>query len=227
MWTVILAAGLGTRLEREDTDKPKPLVSIGNETFLDRLYRMLRPYTEKFVIVGGHGYHYVEAWAKGKDDVMTIQNPEYTNTGNSLSALLGLMVVPEKHDVILTDGDVVIKEEYIEKLASTKGSAFLISKTELDEEAMKAKIEDGCIVMLGKGINGDGETVGMQKLSDKMVENYIWHFDRKRHVMGYYEDVLTELLTKECVKAIWVNQTHWAEIDTKEDLQRAKEIGLI
>ncbi|NOZ91814.1 NTP transferase domain-containing protein [bacterium 3DAC] len=227
MWTVILAAGLGTRLEREDTDKPKPLVSIGNETFLDRLYRMLKPYTDMFVIVGGHGYHYVESWAEDKDDVMTIQNPEYADTGNSLSALLGLMVVPEKQDVILTDGDVVIKKEYVEKLAGIGGSAFLVSKTELDEEAMKAKIEDGCIVRLGKGINGDGETVGMQKLSAKMVDNYIWHFDREKHIMGYYEDVLTEILTKECVKPIWVEKIHWAEIDTREDLQRAKEIGLI
>jgi len=227
MWAVILAAGLGTRLEREETHLPKPLVSIGNETFLDRLYRQLTPMVERIVVVGGHGFTYLQQWAKDKDNVETIMNPEYKDTGNSLSALLGLMIVPEKTDVILTDGDVVIAEEYIKKLAQTDGSAFLVSRTELDSEAMKASIEDGCIKALGKQIDGEGETTGMQRLSYRMVEEYIWHYDREKHIDGYYEDVLTELLDKECVKPIWVEKTQWIEIDTLEDMKRAKEIGLI
>ncbi len=227
MWSVILAAGMGIRLQREETDKPKPLLSVGDETFLDRLYKMLNVFSEKIVVVGGHGYHYLEQWANDKENVITVFNPEYKDTGNSLSALLGLMLVPEKQSVILTDGDVLIKYQYLEILAKENGSAFLVSKTELDSEAMKAHIEDGCIVDLGKAIVGEAETIGMQKLSAKMVESYIWHFDRERHIDGYYEDVIRELLKKECIKPIWVKETDWAEVDTLEDLKRAKMLGLI
>ncbi len=226
MWAVILAAGMGTRLQREERHLPKPLVNIGNETFLDRLTRQLSPYVDNIVIVGGHGYEYLTQWAEGKD-IVTIMNPEYENTGNSLSALLGLMMVPEGEDVILTDGDVIIKDIYVEKLAAWGGSAFLVSKTELDEEAMKAHTEGGCIRMLGKGISGEAETVGMQKLSSSMVNAYIWHYDRERHIDGYYEDVLAEMLDKECVKPLWVEKTDWTEIDTTEDIQRAQALGLI
>ncbi len=226
MWAVILSAGMGTRLEREERHLPKPLVKVGDETFLDRLMRQLSPYVDNIVIVGGHGYKYLTQWAEGKD-VITIINPEYENTGNSLSALLGLMMVPEGEDALLTDGDVIINDIYVERLATYGGSAFLVSKTELDDEAMKAHIEDGCIRRLGKGISGEAETVGMQKLSSSMVNTYIWHYDRERHIDGYYEDVLAEMLNKECVKPLWVEKTDWTEIDTKEDIERAKALGLI
>lgn len=226
MWSVILAAGFGSRLNRKQRDIPKPLIPVGKTTFLDRLYRQLKPVSDGIVIVGGHGFQHLKKWAEDKD-VILVLNRDYMHTQNSLSAVLGLTRIPPGEDAILTDGDLWIEDDVLSLLINAKGSAVLVSSG-ADEEAMKAEIRNGRVLRMSKMLNSDYETTGIQRLSSKLIEQMIKAYNPRIHAQLYYEEVISPLLGRHHMAAVEVPREKWIEVDTEEDLrQLMRRLGAI
>jgi len=216
MWSVILAAGFGSRLNRKHRELPKPLISVGGTTFLDRLYRQLKPISEGIVVVGGHGFEYLRRWAEDKD-VILVFNRDYSSTQNSLSAVLGLSKVPGEEEAILTDGDLWIDDDAIDMLMNTGGSAVLVSSG-ADEEAMKAEVKNGRVLRMSKALQSDYETAGIQRLSPELIHHMLKIYNPTDHSQLYYEEVISPLLKRHHMAAVEVPREKWIEVDTEEDL---------
>lgn len=68
--TIILAGGLGTRISEETSDKPKPMVLIGDKPILWHVMKIysLQGFNE-FIIAGGYKVEVIEKW------ISTIEEP--------------------------------------------------------------------------------------------------------------------------------------------------------
>ena len=63
MKVVILAGGLGTRLNEETHVKPKPMVEIGDKPILWHIMKIYSHYGyNEFIICLGYKSHYIKDW---------------------------------------------------------------------------------------------------------------------------------------------------------------------
>ena len=140
MQAIILIAGYGSRLNRDDVPH-KCLLPFGNDTLLSRhLFTLQQAGIEKTALVVGHNRDAV------KDYVGTLQlnmpvefvdNPDYRTTGNTLSLVLGLR--GRDGDVLVMDGDVLYPRTVLETyLKQSQPSSFAVGPVDIDDtEATK------------------------------------------------------------------------------------------
>ncbi|MBM6914960.1 NTP transferase domain-containing protein [Gemmiger formicilis] len=94
---LILAAGLSSRMGRF-----KPLLPLGESTFIDHLIHTMHDAGVKLVVVvtGWHAYELEEHFA-GRDDVILVHNPDFAHTHMFYSIQLGLAALQGKCDKLL------------------------------------------------------------------------------------------------------------------------------
>ena len=103
---IIMAAGIGKRMQPLTFEIPKPLIKVNGVRMIDTVVDGLRAngINEIYVVVGHLKEQFYE-WAKKKDGVQVIENPYY-DTCNNISSLY----VAREHlrDCIILDGDQII-----------------------------------------------------------------------------------------------------------------------
>ena len=145
MQAVILLAGYGSRLKRDDIPH-KCLLPFGDETLLSRHLNILQSLgMEKAVLVVGHNKDAVKSYAQNLDLTMPVEfvdNDQYATTGNTRSMVMGLR--DREGYLLVMDGDVLYPraalEEYIEH---SQPSSFAVTPVDIDDtEATKALLRD-------------------------------------------------------------------------------------
>ena len=103
---IIMAAGIGKRMQPLTFKTPKPLVMVNGVRMIDTVVDGLKQngINEIYVVVGYLKEQFYE-WAKGRGDIRIIENPFY-NTCNNMTSLY----VAREHlsDCIILDGDQII-----------------------------------------------------------------------------------------------------------------------
>lgn len=103
---IIMAAGIGKRMQPLTLKTPKPLIKVNGVSMIDTVVNALHHnhITEIYVVVG-HLKEQFYDWARKRQGVTIIENPYY-NTCNNISSLY----VAREHleDCIILDGDQVI-----------------------------------------------------------------------------------------------------------------------
>ncbi|RKM54474.1 phosphocholine cytidylyltransferase family protein [Butyrivibrio sp. X503] len=103
---IIMAAGIGKRMQPLTLEVPKPLVKVNGIRMIDTVVDGLRKngINEIYVVVGYLKEQFYE-WARGQSKVEIIENPYY-ETCNNISSLY----VARDHleDCIILDGDQII-----------------------------------------------------------------------------------------------------------------------
>jgi len=234
---VILVAGVGSRLRPITDDRPKALVDVAGETILGRACRLLRAAgTTHFVLATGYREDSVKRALGGLDAKLSFcLNADYASTQNSVSLALCAPALAGSAFLKL-DGDVVFEPRVLERLLSAPEHADLVvlvdSKRERDAEAMKVRCDGARILEFGKGLElsrSHAETVGIERLSARAgrevlaaIELYVARGERGL----YYEDVYSELVARGdlTAAAVEVGDLAWTEIDTFEDLERARAL---
>lgn len=154
---VILAAGFGSRL---GTTRPKPLTRLTTGASIlgrqvDRATRALDP--DQIVAVVGYKKGLVmEAFP----ELTYVYNDAYDTTNTAKSLLQPLEGLPEG-DVMWLNGDVVLEEEALTRVAETPGSSMAVRYGQVDDEDVTFREEDGTIAAVGKHVDGVGEAVGV------------------------------------------------------------------
>jgi choline kinase len=233
---VILVAGIGSRLRPLTDDRPKALVDIGGETILGRAVRLLAEYgVERIVLATGYREDAVRAaLAESALEIAYCPNPRYDSTQNSISLALCKSAVGEDAFFKL-DGDVVFRKDVLERLDSRSDalSVALDRTRRTDAEAMKVRVDDGMrILELGKHIALDaaaGESIGIERIGASFVSPLFRALDAaegRGRLDLYYEDVYSELIQRGELQAhaVDVGDLPWTEVDTFEDLQKAREL---
>lgn len=103
---IIMAAGIGKRMQPLTSITPKPLVKVNGVRMIDTVVDGLKTngINEIYVVVGHLKEQFYE-WAKGKIGIELIENPYYGSCNNISS-----LYVAREHlgDCIILDGDQII-----------------------------------------------------------------------------------------------------------------------
>ncbi|MGI9229490.1 MAG: NTP transferase domain-containing protein [Gammaproteobacteria bacterium] len=242
MQAIILAAGVGRRLQQAGGDKPKSLLSFGGKTLLQRhITNLQRAGVEVVCIVIGHQGELIEAALQEMRydiDVETRRNPDYT-LGSVVSLHHAAAVLQGGSDIILMDADVLYDFAVLARLLDSehRNCLLLDEKFEPGDEPVKICVADGRIVEFRKQIDNNvvwdqqGESVGFFRFDAAMavqlaqrVEYYVGN-DLQQ---APYEDVIRDLILQQADRFNYENITGlpWIEIDFPDDIERAQAIVL-
>ena len=103
---IILAGGLGSRIAEETSDKPKPMVVIGQKPLLWHLMNIFaRQGFDEFIIATGYKSKVIEDWVKSLHTswkITTLFTGDSTQTGGRIKQCM--QIVPRSR-VLVTYGD--------------------------------------------------------------------------------------------------------------------------
>ena len=226
---VIVAAGLSSRLYPLTLDIPKGLLEIAGEPLLARTVRLLREreINEIFVVVG-YKRDLIEK-ALGPD-IHYQFNPFFAET-NNMGSLWFAKEWVEDNPFIYLHGDLIYAPELLDAFieGNHKDAALLVDFGDVDEEAMKVRVENECLVESNKEIpidEADGEWVGITIFNrPQILFNKIEHLLEQKHFQDYDTLAFTEMAREGSRFSIIPTNGHlWVEIDDESDLNRARKL---
>lgn len=224
---VILAAGMGTRLGRQD---PKPLTRLNDghsilQRQLDGLRAVLGADVSVTAVVGYRSKRIMKA----APDLLFAYNPDFAVTNTSKSLLRGLRTTRDG-GVLWLNGDVVFDPAVLEValpyIAADQSFVCVDTSTVADEEVKYTLDGDGCIRELSKVVRGGlGEAVGINYVSSADKATLIEHLDACSH--GDYFERGIETAIAECglrVRPVDISAYTAVEVDFEGDLVRANTL---
>ena len=222
--TVILAAGMGTRLGKP---WPKPLTPLidGRTIMRQQLDNLTTVFGDNLRVTTVVGFK-LELILEAFPNVSYIYTESYDQTNTNRSLLKALRLAPPG-GVLWMNGDVVFDSEVLvraQELIDTDQSFICVNTSAVGDEEVKYTIDDhGFVALLSKQVdNALGEAVGI---------NYVSGSDRANLILGlaacedsdYFERGIEITIAQDGTKVIPLDITDLfaVEVDFEEDLSRA------
>jgi choline kinase len=235
MISVILAAGVSSRLRPLTNSTPKCLLPVGGSPLLERTLRSLeRSGVEECVLVTGYFHDKVEEYVRGLRPSMKIRfilNPQFASTNNNYSLWLAGRAVAG-HDMLLLDADILFDRRLIPLLLENPHANALIGRSSknLGHEEIKLEVDSsGRILRIGKEINpthAAGESVGIEKFSASTATRLFEILGRRKERNEFYEASFQEMIDEGCsIFAVDTGTYNCMEIDTPDDLAAAERMA--
>jgi choline kinase len=241
---IILAAGLGSRLEENTESSCKCLVEVAGTSMLSRILEQLSEQSiNKVIIAIGYLGHLIEEHVKQHFSHLQIEfvtNADYATTGSIASLSLALQKAEDSKRVLLIEGDVVLKDHALAAMLALNAqvaSATLLSKHRPELQGTFALIHDD------KLSQWKHESVRDQQFplheSYKTVNITLFNHEESteqfKHSIGqtikqhgtntpleYAMDAMIE--SGITIKPIIIDEFSWFEVDTPEDLVIANDL---
>lgn len=240
MQAIILAAGMGKRLKELTKNNTKCMVSVNNETIIERILLQLDVLNlERIILVIGYMGETLTQYVHSlsiKTPIVFITNTIFDITNNIYSLYLAKEYLSED-DTLLLESDIILDNGILEKmLTDADNNLVLVAKYE--------SWMDGTVVTLDEKLQITGfldknqflfcdiknyyKTVNIYKFSKEFSNShYIPFLEAYCKALGnneYYEQVLKviTLLDNPKIKAMVLEQERWYEIDDIQDLDIAQ-----
>ena len=224
---VILAAGMGTRLGRQD---PKPLTRLNDgrsimQRQLDGLRAVLGADVSITAVVGYRKDLIMDA----APDLVFAYNPDFAVTNTSKSLLRGLRSTRDG-GVLWLNGDVVFEpavlEQTLPQLAADQSFVCVDTSTVAEEEVKYTLDGQGCIRELSKSVVGGlGEAVGINYVSSADKATLIEHLEACSHEDYFERGIETAIAERGLrVRPVDISQFSAVEVDFEDDLARANTL---
>ena len=231
---VILAAGKGSRISNTDNYVSKPLLKLYDMTLIERsifnLYHKLN--VKKFYIVTGYKHDTMHDYLEGLKNKINVEiNIVFANEwekGNGASFLSISNIVKEDY-VYVVMSDHLFNDSFFKTIAEKSienNKCYLaISKTlsQFNEfnDATKVKIKNGNISHIGKSIKAiDGFDTGFFVIASQIFK-YIGNMSDEKSIS--LSHIMQKIADNNHLCCIEVPALSWLDIDTKEDLEKAKD----
>ncbi|MFQ6607382.1 MAG: sugar phosphate nucleotidyltransferase [Fidelibacterota bacterium] len=236
---VILIAGGGTRLGSRNQSRPKCLLKVKDKSLLEwMLNYLIRARIEETILVVGYQADYIHQQIGSRWKNMTIkyvQNQEWEQTNNVVSLALATDLLHQ--DFILLEGDLIFQWEAFSKM-------LVPNRIALDRFQPHM---DGTVVSIND--NGNVEQFYLKSTPSrpldlsslyKTVNIYSFNYQdymsavvpRLRFLVDsgqnqlYYEQAIADAVADEelQLQIVLFSGSLWYEIDTEEDLLKAKAL---
>lgn len=246
---IILAGGLGSRLYPTTKDIPKCMLDINGKTIIKRqLDAFSRFDINDITVVTGYCKEII---INNHTNLKFIDDSGYRVPGivRGLFCAEGEM----DNGFIFSYSDIVHGKDIVEKLLKTKGDIVLVVDIDWKDhyegrikhplpEAELVKAKNGKVTKIGKDVvkidEAHGEFIGLAKFTAKGAEiakdlyhDLITKYTNEepfQNAKEFQRAYLTDFIQEMVDRGIEVNTADidniWTEIDTDEDLERAKKI---
>lgn len=187
---IIMAAGVGKRMQPLTLRIPKPLVVVNGSRMIDTVVDALKlnNINEIYVVIGYLKEHFYE-WAAKRGDIQIIENPYYENCNNISSLYVAREYL---RDCIILDGDqIVYNPSILAPYFQLSGYNAVWCEGETKEWLMNVK--DGVVTSCSRtgGIRG-WQLYSISRWSkadgDKLRHHLEYEFDRGNRQI-YWDDV--------------------------------------
>lgn len=233
MRAVIVAAGLSSRLHPLTETTPKGLLEVGERRILDRSLDALAEHgiEDVLVVVGCHRDQMESALGAR---AQLLFNPFYRETNNMGSLWMALEHLDDEA-LLYLHGDLVYEPAILARLLEAPPGAdidlLVDSDIELDEEAMKVRVEGERVLHSSKEIplpEASGEWIGIARFSATGVREMRTECARvleEREFQVYDTAALNRMIDRGVsVRAVSTFGHRWVEVDFREDLERARTL---
>ena len=223
MKSVILAAGLGSRLGPMGQEIPKGLLQLGGESLIERSHRLLcaagaGPVT---LVVG----HRAEAYRQLPLPLRFVNNPDYASTGSLRSLVLAYEELQD--DLLVLESDLLFERRALwELLLDPAPNRILTSGFTGAGDEVYVDAPEGRLRGLSKSLDSlqgaaVGEFVGISRFSREMLEDLkAWG---AKHPQAHYEsDGVVALCTQHRVATVHVPDLIWTEVDDPQHWERCQ-----
>ena len=224
---VILAAGMGTRLGRQE---PKPLTRLNDgRSILHRQLEGLRAVLGADVSITAVVGYRSDLIMQAAPDLLFAYNPDFAVTNTSKSLLRGLRTTRDG-GVLWLNGDVVfdpaVLEQALPQLAADQSFVCVDTNTVAEEEVKYTLDGDGYIRELSKTVRGGlGEAVGINYVSAADKATLIEHLDACSHEDYFERGIETAIAERGLrVRAVDISGYDAVEVDFEGDLARANTL---
>jgi len=223
---IILAAGMGKRL---GINYPKCLSKINNKTLLERCLTCLKKknITDIIIVTGYKANILIKSVIEEDVNVSYICNDKYLTTNNCVSLLKALPLI--ENDFFIIESDVIFEPDILTKLKEDKhrinwavdkfnkdmnGSALTINR---DKRITKIKY-------LTEFSPNKFKSVGILYVSGEYRNTLRKWLENRPDDNLYYDQVIALNLAECPIYAKDISGSKWFEIDTPEELKKAKEL---
>ena len=246
MKAIFIAAGQGSRLGDITKDLPKPLIDVNGKSIIQRQIDLLRQNNIHEIII-------VTGYKKEKFTLKNIEyvhNPLYREqeqAGSLMSARSKFT-----GDILVIFGDIIFDEKILQQILNSKGEIIIAIDKDWKksyeerhdnsiEKADKVLLKNGRIIQISaksidaKQNDDTGELLGLLKLSSNGSRILVQHYEKleNSHIGSFHDaesfqrakfvDILQELVLSGIEITPIPIQGNWCEIDTLDDLDRARK----
>lgn len=233
MKALILDSGVGRRLRPLTKRKPKPLLIVGDKTLLGhQLDNLLSCGIRDVVITTGPFENKIKSYMRERYqnvNVSYVRNPRYRTTNYIYSMWLARGLID--NDVILFHGDLLFERRLLEKLIGQKFPNCVLVNNEIKppKKDFKAVIEKNRVVKIGVEFFGKNAFFSAPLYKFSKSDFLLWLDEigkavKKGNLKIYAENVFNEISDKIVLRPIFFDEEFCMEIDTKEDLEVARNL---
>lgn len=221
---VVLAAGIGRRLQPLTDGTPKTLLNVNGRPILGHILDALAGAGyERVTVVTGFEADQVRAFCEryGELAFEFVHSETFDETNNSYSLWLAREHLRE--GFTLVNSDTLFPTGCLGRLRNHDGSALVVDATKgLGEEEMKVHVEDGRVLAIGKDLDrAEGEYIGLCKFEPEDATALVRTLDdlvERNLTNEWYETAFDHLVSDRPLGVVEV-RNEWIEIDDREDLQ--------
>ena len=233
MKALMLNSGIGERLRPLTEDKPKALIEIGDKPLLGyQLDNLIRCDIRDVIITTGPFEDKIKGYLREKYpdiNVSYVNNPKYDTTNYIYSVWLTKKIIDD--DVILLHGDLLFDSKLLKRLIDEKhANCVLVNrKIKPPEKDFKAVVENNRVVKIGVEFSGENAFYSAPLYKFSKSDFLYWlgeieKFIEKGDTKSYAEKVFNEISDKIMLRPLYFDDEFCMEIDTKEDLEIAKNL---
>ena len=228
---VIMAAGLGLRINRHIDDKPKGFIQIDGVALIERSIKVMRDFgITRFIIGTGYQAHYYEELSKKVAGIELKQNPIYNET-SSFFTLFNLRQQIDE-DFLLLESDLLFEERAIAFLQQTPKRDVVLASgwTHSRDEVYIETDRENILVKMSKDKSTlsrcFGELVGITRLSLKTFQAICRWYQEDESLAKQidYETALSTISAHHPIHVEKIDDLVWTEIDMASHLERARKI---
>ena len=187
---IIMAAGIGKRMQPLTLQTPKPLIKVNGVRMIDTVVSGLKQngINEIYVVVGYLKEQFYK-WAEDKPEIKLIENPYYDSC-NNISSLYAAR--DKLGDCMILDGDQMIYEpEILDPHFTLSGYNAIWCEGETGEWLMK--VEDGVVISCSRtGGRGGWQLYSISRWTaedgEKLRKHVEYEFERGNRDI-YWDDV--------------------------------------
>ncbi|MCZ6667687.1 MAG: phosphocholine cytidylyltransferase family protein [Gammaproteobacteria bacterium] len=229
---VILAAGMGERLETLGKTIPKGFLRLGKRPIIEEsIDNLLDAGIRQIIIVTGHHFEYYERLKESYSGIIkTIHNSLYARSGSMYSLYCAKDWLME--DFLLLESDIVYEARAVSRLLQfPTDNAVLLSGPTYSGDEVYVATKGIRIVGMSKDPNKfnayiAGELVGITKVSQLLFKEMIVEaeiqFNRTLQV-AYETDCLSAVSARFPLYHCLVSDLIWSEIDTPSDMRHTQD----